>query len=125
VIYGPPRLIAELQALGHPAEEHLAQDGSRFALIPGFVVSCGRFTGRQIDLALQATADFPRTVASAIHVRANPQLFDYQDTQPNVRNITQSILGPDWRYWSHNFGWQGEKSARRLMSQINGIFVNA
>ena len=124
-MYGPPRLIADLLALGHPAEEHMAPDGSRFAIIQGFVVSCGRFMGRHIDLALQATADFPRTVASAIHVRANPQLFDYQDSQPNVRNITTSVLGPDWRYWSHNFGWQGEKSARRLMSQINGIFANA
>jgi hypothetical protein len=52
-------------------------------------------------------------------------LYEYEDTAPNVRNITRSVLGPEWRYWSHNFGWQGERSARRLISQINGIFLNA
>lgn len=124
-MYGPPRLVADLLALGYPAEEVQAPDGTRFAVIREFVVPCGRFAGRVIDISLQATADFPRSVASAIHVRANPQLFEHTDTVPNVRNITTSALGAEWRYWSHNFGWQGEKSARRLMSQVNGIFANA
>lgn len=124
-MYGPERLIADLRALGYEVEPVTAPDGTPFAMIPGFTVPCGRFVGRTIDLALQATPDFPRSVASAIHVRAEPQLFDYGDTQPGVRNITKSALGPEWRYWSHNFGWQGEKSARRLMSQINTVFANA
>lgn len=123
--YGPERLIAELQALGHEVELVAANGGTQFAVIPGFAVPCGRFDGRTINLGIQATPDFPRTVASAIHVRATPQLFDYGDTRPGVRNITKSALGPDWRYWSHNFGWRGEKSARRLMSQINTVFANA
>lgn len=124
-MYGPARLVEDLNALGYSAIEMQAADGTRFAVIPGFVVPCGRFVGRTIDLGLQATADFPRSVASAVHVKAQPQLFDNGDTVPNVRNITASALGVEWRYWSHNFGWQGEKSARRLMSQVNGIFANA
>lgn len=124
-MYGPPRLVADLFALGNLAEEVQAPDGTRFAVIREFVVPYGRFEGRVIGLGLQATADFPRSVASAIHVRANPQLFEHADTVPNVRNITASALGAEWRYWSHNFGWQGEKSARRLMSQVNGILANA
>jgi len=124
-MYGPARLVDDLRALGYAAEEVQAADGTRFAVIRGFVVPCGRFVERAIDLGVQATADFPRSVASAIHVLANPQLFDCGDTVPNVRNITASALGAEWRYWSHNFGWQGEKSARRLMSQINRIFANA
>jgi hypothetical protein len=84
----------------------------------------GRFKDRTIDLGIQATNDFPRTVAASIHVRANPQLLEKSDTVPNVRNIIDSPLGAEWRYWSHNFGWQGEKSARRLMNQIKGIFEN-
>jgi hypothetical protein len=80
---------------------------------------------RKIDLGIQAPPDFPRTVASAIHVRAQPQLFDAADSIPNVRNITTSVLGPEWRYWSHNFGWSEERSARRLISQVNRIFANA
>lgn len=124
-MYGPSRLIADLTVLGHKVEEVRLADGTTFAILREFEVSCGRFAGRVIDLGLQATPDFPRSVAAAIHVRATPQLFDTSDTVPNVRNITASALGPAWRYWSRNFGWQGEQSARRLMSQVNGIFANA
>lgn len=124
-MYGPARLLGELKALGYDAHEVNAADGTPFVVLGGFAVPCGRFADRKIDLALQATADFPRTVASAIHIRANPQLFETTDTVPNVRNITTSVLGPEWRYWSYNFGWNVERSARRLMSQVNGIFANA
>jgi len=124
-MYGPERLVEDLQGLGYAAVQVIANDGTSFAVIPGFVVPCGKFVGRSIDLGLQAPADFPRSVASAIHVRSQPHLFDHGDSVPNVRNITGSALGGEWRYWSHNFGWQGEKSARRLMSQVNGIFANA
>ena len=124
-MYGPARLISDLRDLGNEVQEVTASNGEKFAVISPFAVPGGRFAGRLIDLGIQPTPDFPRTVASAIHVRATPQLYDFDDSVPNVRNVTQSALGPDWRYWSHNFGWQGERSARRLMSQINGIFLNA
>lgn len=124
-MYGPARFFAELRDLGFVVDEVSAADGSSFAILDPFSVPCGRFLDRVIGLGLQATPDFPRTVSSAIHVKAAPQLFECTDTQPGVRNITQSILGPDWRYWSHNFGWDQEKNARRLISQINGIFANA
>ena len=124
-MYGIERLLADLRDLGYEVQEVTAPNGQKFVVVASFPVPAGRFAERVIELGLQGTPDFPRTVASAIHVRADPQLYDYRDTVPNVRNITQSVLGPDWRYWSHNFGWQGERSARRLMSQVNGIFLNA
>lgn len=124
-MYGVGRLLRDLEALGYDVRVVRAPDGTPFAVVTNFVVPCGRFVDRRIDLGLQATPDFPRTVASAIHVRANPQLFEAADSIPNVRNITTSILGPEWRYWSHNFGWNEERSARRLMSQVNRIFANA
>lgn len=124
MMYGPDRLFRDLRELGHDVEEAVA-GGARFAILRRFEVPCGRFVGREIDLGIQATADFPRSVSSAIHVRATPQLLDFGDTQPGVRNITRSALGPEWRYWSNNFGWTEEKSARRLMSQINTVFANA
>lgn len=124
-MYGAPRLLEDLVALGHDAVPETAPDGTPFVMIRGFVVPCGRFVDRSIDLAIQSTPDFPRTVASAIHVRADPQLFDHCDSIQNIRNIVVSVLGPQWRYWSHNFGWQDERSARRLMSQVNRIFANA
>ena len=125
MMYGINRLVADLRALGFDASPIVAPDGTPFAVITQFVIRCGRFIDREIDLGLQATPDFPRTVASAIHVRAVPQLFVESDSVPNVRNITTSVLGPEWRYWSHNFGWNQERSARRLMSQVNRIFANA
>lgn len=123
-IYGPARLFAELQQLGYTVELVTA-GGHQFVVIRGYEVQLGRFGGRVIDLGLQTTPDFPRTVASAIHVRSTPHLFDLGDTVPNVRNIQPSALGGEWRYWSHNFGWSGEKNARRLLSQINKIFNDA
>jgi len=124
---GPERLIKELLALGHEAELVTATDGNRFAVISNFVVPLGRFAGREIDLGFLGTADFPISVASSIHVRANPQLYEKTDSVANVRNITDSALGPEWRYWSKNLGWNGngEKSARHLMTIINGVFENA
>jgi hypothetical protein len=58
-------------------------------------------------------------------VRAEPQLYELTDSIPNVRNIQPSALGGEWRYWSKNFGWTDERSARRLMSQVNTVFHDA
>jgi hypothetical protein len=90
-------------------------------------VPLGRFAGRTIDLGIPATPDFPRTVGASIHVRCSPQLLEKTDSAPNIRNIIDSPLGAEWRYWSNNFAWQGEaeRSAARLMSKINGVFERA
>jgi hypothetical protein len=125
--YGPDRLIAELQCLGYVIAKRVLNESSVFALIADYEVPVGKFSGRVIELGLQATPDFPRSVHSAIHVRATPQLYEKADTVPNVRNIIDSPLGPEWRYWSNNFAWNDgqERNARRLMSQINTIFEYA
>ena len=52
--------------------------------------------------------------------------FEKTDTLTNVRNIIDSSLGSEWRYWSKNFNWnQQQQTARRLMAQIAGVFSNA
>jgi hypothetical protein len=121
--FGPERFIADLEALGHRVELVKAKGGEIFAVLHKYEIVAGIFSGRVIDLGLQCTADFPRSVHSAIHIRAVPQLYETGHIQ-NVRNVTASVLGEEWRYWSHNFGWSAtcERSARTLMSQINGIF---
>jgi hypothetical protein len=127
VTFGPERLHKELCDLGYAAERRTANDGTEFVVLPGFEVPLGRFAGRIIDLGIIATADFPRNVAPSIHVRALSQLLEIENI-PNVRNVTTSALGPEWRYWSKNLPWPGERaerSAARLMHQINGIFENA
>lgn len=123
-MYGPDRLLRDLAEMGYEAERVTCADGNVYVVIRGFAVPAGRFADRIIDLGLLATPDFPRTVGSSIHVRATPQLLEYGFVQ-NVRNVIASALGPEWRYWSHNFGWTGERSTRRLISQVNTIFANA
>lgn len=122
--YGPERLLHDLRELGHQAEL-VNVGGHFFAVLRDYEVGLGKFVGRRIDLGLQATPDFPNTVAAAIHVRSSPHFYDVSDSCANFRNIQPSALGDEWRYWSHNFGWGAEKSARRLMSQVNKIFQDA
>lgn len=123
--FGSDRLCEDLTALGHKAEAVLDAQKNPFVVILGYTIELGRFAGRVIDLGLPAPANYPAGVASSIHVRSEPHLLDLKDTVQNVRNITASSLGLEWRYWSKNFGWTGERSTRRLMSQINEIFLNA
>ena len=125
MIFGPDRLQADLAVIGFRAQRVSAYDRTPFVVIPKFKVPCGRFVGRVIDLGLQATADFPLTIASAIHVRSDPHLLDIADTDSGRRNIIESALGPDWRYWSHNLGWSDPRTARRLISKVNKVFEGA
>jgi hypothetical protein len=122
---GPDRLIADLQNLGFEVNKVAIGPGVFFAVIPAYEIVAGKFIGRIIDLGIQCTANFPMSVHAAIHIKANPQLYEPAQNIPTVRNVTASALGPEWRYWSKNFCWNGEKSARRLVSQINSIFENA
>ncbi len=124
-MYGAERLLADLRELGFDAEIVDGNEGSKYTIIHKYEIAIGRFAGRIIDLGIMATADYPRSVTSAIHVKAEPQLLEKTDTIPNVRNIIDSNLGTDWRYWSHNFNWTTERNTRRLISQINTIFDNA
>ena len=123
--FGPTRLIDELIKLGYEPKLVTAADNQQYVVLENFQVMLGRFVGRVIDLGILATQDYPTSVASAIHVKSNPQLFEKSDSVPNVRNITDSNLGSDWRYWSINFNWNNGFSARRLVSQINSVFQNA
>lgn len=125
--YGPEQLVCELNQMGYNAELVQGQDNQFYAVIRGYVIQLGKFAGKAIDLAIPAMPNFPQAVASSIHVRAKPQLYDKCDSVANVRNIIDSGMGNEWRYWSRNFNWgsQKKKTARRLMAQIAGVFKNA
>lgn len=125
MIFGPDRLVADLADLGYAVEKRDLGNNVVFVVLKDYLIEVGKFRDQVIDLGLQSTADFPRSVHSAIHVRATPQLYEKSDTIANVRNITDSPLGAEWRYWSKNFNWTTERSARRLVSQINTIFLHA
>lgn len=122
---GSEKLIEQLIDLGYCPKLITASDGNDYVVLEGYTILLGKFIGRVIDLGFLATKDFPNSVASAIHVRTSPQLFEKGNSLPNVRNITDSVLGSKWCYWSINFNWKSNQSARRLISQINTIFQNA
>jgi hypothetical protein len=124
-MFGAEKLLADLLERGFTAEIVDGNEGNKYAVIRGYEIELGRFAGRIIDLGIMVTPDYPRSVASAIHIKAEPQLLEKSDTAPNVRNIIDSNLGTEWRYWSHNFNWTTERNTRRLISQINTIFKNA
>lgn len=123
--FGPDRFKEELVTLGYQPEIITASDNNKYAILREYVILLGKFSGRRIDLGILATSDFPISVTSALHVRANPQLYELSDTVPNVRNILNSVLGIEWRYWSINFNWGKGCTTRRLMSKINTVFQNA
>jgi hypothetical protein len=124
--FGIEKLLADLKELGFShAEPLLDPNNISFGLIREFEVGTGRFSGRRVDLAIPAPAEYGRLVGSAIHVRSTPHLLDKPDTLPGVRNITDSSLGGEWRYWSHQFIYYPEETTKLLMLQINGVFRHA
>lgn len=123
--YGPDQLVDELKELGYEPELVKPKE-NLYAVIRDYEIELGKFSGSVIDLGIPATPNFPQSVGSSIHVRADPQLYEKTDTLPDVRNIIDSELGNEWRYWSKNFNWkQNNQTARRLMAQIAGVFKGA
>lgn len=124
-MFGGDRLLHDLWELGYKAQLLKGSDDAEYVVIQGYEVPTGRFAGRAINLGIRIMPDYPVTVPSAIQVHADPQLFDYQDTVQGVRNILQSPLGPEWRYWSKALNLGTEKTTRRLLQVINKIFDDA
>lgn len=124
-MHGPERFFHDLDALGLSHERVTTPDGQSYAVFRSFEVPSGRFQGRIIDLALPAVISYPQAVASCIHVRSVPHLFDYGDTVAQVRNIIQSPLGEEWRYWSRAFVWSSNHTPLDLFAQINTVFHHA
>lgn len=124
-LFGPEQLMYELKELGYESELVNAKE-NLYVIIRNYEIQLGKFSGSVIDLGFPATPNFPQSVGSSIHVCAKPQLYEKADTLPNVRNIIDSDLGNEWRYWSINFNWNQQKqTARRLMAQITGVFKDA
>ena len=125
MIYGSEYFVKEFTNLGYQPELVKGVDSQTYSVFRDFEIEIGRFSGRIIDLALIVLPDFPRMVHSSMHVRAKPQLFEKTDTLAGVRNILDSGMGPEWRYWSYAFKTVPEDTAKHLMSQINGVFKRA
>jgi len=125
MIYGEERFLKDFKEIGYTPELVKGGDGQTYAVFRDFEIEIGKFSGRIIDLGLIVFQDYPRIVHNSIHVKATPQLFEKSDTVPRVRNILNSGLGPEWRYWSYRFNATPEDTAVNLMSQINGVFKRA
>lgn len=124
-MHGPERFFQDLDALGIPYERRGTASGQTFAVFSGYEILSGRFQSRTIDLGLEAVVSYPQAVGSSIHVRSQPHLFDYSDSVASVRNIIQSPLGEDWRYWSHAFSWGVGQTLDDLFGQIKAVFHRA
>lgn len=126
-MYGAECLQVDLKALGFDEVQIRAIDeNTKYVILSQFEIQSGRFVGQIVDIGFLANPDYPNSVSSSLHVRSNPHLFDYQN-EPSVRNIIQSPLGDEWRYWSLNFAehWDVTLGARRLLSLVNEVFNRA
>jgi|GEM_PF-972536 len=121
-LYGIERFLQDLTELGYTHEKMVGSDNLNYAVIRNFEVPVGRFQGRIIDLGIPIPNDYPRLVGTSIHIKSSPQLLEYTDTVPNVRNIIISQLGQEWRYWSFRLEAFPENTAQNLIFQIHGIF---
>lgn len=122
MICGPEKMAEDLKLLGLQPELVKGPDGNTYAVMKDFKIELGKFAGRVIDLSILALPDYPRMVHSSIHIKADPQLYEKTDSVQGVRNIVDSGLGPEWRYWSFAFKATPEDTAANLMMQINGVF---
>lgn len=125
MIYGSEQFLKDFEEIGYKPELVKGNDGQTYAVFKDFEIEIGKFSGRVIDLGLLIFPDYPRIVHSSIHVKATPQLFEKIDNVSGVRNILDSGLGSEWRYWSYRFNAVPENTAMHLMSQINGVFKRA
>jgi hypothetical protein len=119
---GVSRLVHDLQESGYPnAYPAKGSDNMDYAVIPGYQIPAGSFAGRVIDLAIPAPTDFPRSLGASIHIKATPQLAE-KGQIVNLRNVTDSSLGIEWRYWSFRFHVRPSNPTDELLTQINEIF---
>lgn len=116
------KFLDDLVALGYTPELVTASSNQQFAIIRNYQIEIGRFAGKIIDLGLPAQLDYPRMVGQSIHIKSDPILLDKSDSQSGVRNIIDSPLGQEWRYWSYRFTAYPEETAKQLMIQVNGVF---
>jgi hypothetical protein len=121
MLIGIERLVYDLMLLGYSDVQQKVGAGLHYAIIPGFIIPAGTFTGRIIGLGLPAPEDYPRSVGSSIQVKADPALFP-MGRIIGVRNIQGSGLGADWQYWSFQFILPPANPTAELMAKINEIF---
>jgi hypothetical protein len=121
-LYGIEKFLQDLFDLGYLSEKVIGSDNVKYAVIRNYEVPIGKFQGRIIDLGIPIPDDYPRLIGPSIHIRATPQLLEYADTIPNVRNIIGSQLGQDWRYWSFRLNILPENTTANILFQIHGIF---
>jgi hypothetical protein len=121
-IYGIDRFLIDLSDLGYSAEKLAGTDNQNYAVIRNFDIPVGRFQGQIIDLGFPVPNDYPRLIGTSIHIRSVPQLLEYTDTIPNVRNIITSALGSEWRYWSFRLEVTPGNTTLSIIYQIHGIF---
>jgi len=108
-------LIAQLKALGFDSHSEHTQHG--VVTIPAFNIELGPYAGRTIALAF-AGNDFPKTPPAGLHVQ--PHLRPL-----NVKNVSQSPIGPDWQYWSRRLpDWQLDRSGRHIMSYVRKVLLD-
>lgn len=114
---GRTEFIEQLKALGYSTHE--LSHGMIGVIL---VIPVGKNSGISIDLALQVPNDFPMNCPPGPHFKS----IDVKNWIEPSRNIHDSTLGGEWRYWSRPFpDWnRTEKTVRTYFAHLKNLLAN-
>jgi hypothetical protein len=105
-------LEAYLQALGWEIKQRIVGP-QKFIIINDYVIPTGSLAGRICDIGIERTTTIPYVAPPAIHSRLAL-------VPMGTANTMQSVLGPDWQYWSRLI--RGQPTPQKIVAHIATIF---
>lgn len=103
-------------------EPHAGQPDHRVAF--DYVVSEGKFAGRQVRIGLVVPPTFARTPPGGPHI--SPHLLRMNPSGPDHSSkANESEFGSDWQYLSRPYrgGWTGRKGVNDYLVHIDHLFA--
>ena len=120
------QFIQELQALGHTAQELVAEN--RRFLVFDYEIPVGRFRGRSVQLGLEVQESYPMDAPPGPHFSQQLLPIHPQNDIPHpFGGVHNSPLGVDWQYWSRPFNeWAGtDKTVKTYLTHIKHLLETA
>lgn len=90
-----------------------------------YVISAGKFAGKQIKIGLVIPIDFPRNPPGGPHIC--PKLLPTNPSAPDHPNrAADSDFGTDWQYLSRPYysgKWKGREGVNDYFAYIDHLFA--
>ncbi|MBX2943609.1 MAG: hypothetical protein KF860_14825 [Cyclobacteriaceae bacterium] len=108
--------INQLKALGFQTQEL-----NNSIVCISFDIPIGVNKGKQALLGFQVQDDFPMNCPAGLHFNAS----DLSDWKEPKQNVSDSPLGPGWRYWSRRFpDWnRTDRTVKTFLAHVRNILT--